>query len=122
MEEGDEHHSEMFRFDRGYWSDVQRASDDLAQELNLTGRGRYDTRLPRNDQDGRSSSGRLRWRWTVDGESQLVVRRSNVESHAVSGRGARKCLSWFAKISFIILSGGATHGAHNIFSGHWEGR
>lgn len=73
-------------FDRGYWSDVQRASDDLAQGLNLTGRGRYDRRLPGNDQDGRSSSGRLRWRGTVDGELQLAVRRSNVEPRAISGR------------------------------------
>lgn len=73
-------------FDRGYWSDVQRASNDLAQELNLTGRGRYDSRLPGNDQERRSSSGRLRWRGTVDGESQLVVRRSNVDSRAISGR------------------------------------
>lgn len=72
-------------FDRGYWSDVQRASDDLAQELNLSGRGRYDSRMPGNDQE-RRTSGRLHWRGKVDGESQLVVRRSNVELRTISGR------------------------------------
>jgi hypothetical protein len=73
-------------FDRGYWSDVQRASDDLARELNLgSGRGRQYERVTRNDRDV-ASSGRLNWRGTVDGESQLVVRRSNVDTRTISGR------------------------------------
>ncbi|MGH9427619.1 MAG: hypothetical protein ACRD2L_15110, partial [Terriglobia bacterium] len=61
-----------------------RTSDDLAQELNLHRRDRDDDRPPRNDPDGRTS-GRLRWRGTVDGESQLTVRRSDVESRTLSG-------------------------------------
>ena len=76
--------SARYAFDRRYWSDIQRTSDDLARDLNL-GRGdRDDDRPPRNDPDGHTS-GRLRWRGTVDGESQLLVRRSDVESRTLSG-------------------------------------
>jgi len=90
--------SARYAFDRRYWSDIQRTSDDLARELNL-GRGdRDDDRPPRNDPDGRTS-GRLRWRGTVDGESQLLVRRSDVESRTLSSQPAtprsillRRCL------------------------------
>jgi hypothetical protein len=68
--------SGRFGFDRRYWSDIQRTSDDLARELNV--------RQPRNDPDGRTS-GRLRWRGKVDGETQILVRRSDVESRVLSG-------------------------------------
>ena len=80
--------SEQSSFDRRYWSDIQRTSDDLARELNLRRRDRDDDRLTGNDPDGRTS-GRLRWRGTVDGESQLLVRRSDVESRTLSGLPAR---------------------------------
>jgi len=73
-----------FSFDRSHWSDIQRTSDDLARELNLGRRDRGGDRPPRNEEDGRAS-GRLRWSGTVDGESQLLVRRSDVESRTLSG-------------------------------------
>jgi len=76
--------SGRFSFDRGYWSDIQRTSDDLARELNLGRRDRDEDRPQWSDQDGRTT-GRLRWRGQVDGESQLLVRRSDVESRAISG-------------------------------------
>lgn len=76
--------SGRFVFDRRYWSDIQRTSDDLARELNVRQRDPDDGRPPRNDLDGRTS-GRLRWRGKVDGETQLLVRRSEVESRALSG-------------------------------------
>jgi hypothetical protein len=76
--------SGRYTFDRRYWSDIQRTSDDLARELNVRQRDYDDDRPPRNDPDGRTS-GRLRWRGTVDGETQLLVRRSDVESRALSG-------------------------------------
>jgi hypothetical protein len=76
--------SGRYAFDRRYWSDIERTSDDLARELNVRQRDRDDDRLPRNDDDGRTS-GRLRWRGTVDGEIQLLVRRSEVEPRAFSG-------------------------------------
>jgi len=76
--------SGRYAFDRRYWSDIQRTSDDLARELNIRQRDRGDSRPPWNDSDGRTS-GRLRWRGTVDGETQLLVRRSDVESRALSG-------------------------------------
>jgi hypothetical protein len=76
--------SGRYSFDRRYWSDIQRTSDDLARELNVRQRDHDDDRPPRNDPDG-STSGRLRWRGTVDGETQLLVRRSDVESRALSG-------------------------------------
>ena len=76
--------SGRFAFDRRYWSDIQRTSDDLARELNVRQRDPDDGRPPRNDPDGRTS-GRLRWRGKVDGETQVLVRRSEVESRALSG-------------------------------------
>jgi len=76
--------SGRYAFDRRYWSDVQRTSDDLARELNVRQRDPDDGRPPRNDPDGRTS-GRLRWRGKVDGDTQLLVRRSEVESRALSG-------------------------------------
>jgi len=79
--------SGRYAFDRRYWSDIQRSSDDLARELNLGRRDGNDARPPWNDQDGRTS-GRLRWRGTVDGEAQLLVRRSDVESRTLSGQPA----------------------------------
>ena len=76
--------SGRYAFDRRYWSDIQRTSDDLARELNVREWDPGDGRPPWNDSDGRTS-GRLRWRGKVDGETQLLVRRSEVESRALSG-------------------------------------
>ena len=75
--------SGRFAFDRRYWSEIQRSSEDLARELNVRERDPGDGRPPWNDSDGRTS-GRLRWRGKVDGETQLLVRRSEVESRALS--------------------------------------
>jgi len=72
-----------YSFDRQYRDDIQRTTDDLARELNVRGRDRDDDRRW-NDSDGRTS-GRLRWRGTVDEESQLLVRHSDVEARALSG-------------------------------------
>ncbi len=75
--------SGRYGFDRRYWSDVQRTSEDLSRELNVRQRDPEDGRPP-YDSDSRTS-GRLRWRGRVDGETQLLVRRSDVESRALSG-------------------------------------
>lgn len=76
--------SGRFAFDRRHWSEIQRTSDDVARELNVRERSPGDGRPPWNDSDGRTS-GRLRWRGRVDGETQLLVRRSSVESRVLSG-------------------------------------
>ncbi|MCI0422458.1 MAG: hypothetical protein L0312_25095 [Acidobacteria bacterium] len=76
--------SGRYSFERRYWSDIQRTSEDLSRELNLGRPGRDDDRPLWNDQEGRIS-GRLRWRGTVDGETDLLVRRSDVESRTLSG-------------------------------------
>ena len=76
--------SVRFAFDRRYWSDIQRTSDDLARELNVRQRDPGDGRPPWNDSDTRTS-GRLRWSGKVDGGTQLLVRRSEVESRTLSG-------------------------------------
>lgn len=78
------HNSGRYAFDRRYWSDIQRTSDDLARELNVGQRDPGDSRPPWNDSESRTS-GRLRWRGKVDGETQLLVRRSDVESRVLSG-------------------------------------
>ncbi len=41
--------SGRYAFDRRYWSDIQRTSDDLARELNVRQRDPDDDRPPRND-------------------------------------------------------------------------
>jgi hypothetical protein len=76
--------SGRYGFDRRYWSDIQRTSEDLARELNVRQRDPDDDLPAWNDSDARTS-GRLRWRGRVDGETQLLVRRSDVESRALSG-------------------------------------
>jgi len=80
--------SGRYAFEPRYWSDIQRTSDDLARELNVRQGDRDEDRPPRNDPDGHTS-GRLRWHGKVDGETQLLVRRSDVESRALSGLPAR---------------------------------
>lgn len=64
------------------WQDVQRTLEDILRELNVGGSpgggggGRGD--------DGRTT-GRVRWRGTVDDDVQLVIRDDNVEVRTIGG-------------------------------------
>ena len=73
---------------RNRWSDVRRTFDDIQRELNLGtgggfGGGRRDDEGRRND-EGRTT-GRLRWRGTVDDNVQLVIRDDQVEVRTIGG-------------------------------------
>lgn len=81
------------RADRGFsnrnrWSDVQRTLDDILRELNVGGNtgggggggGRRD-----DDDFGRRTSGRVRWRGTVDDEIHLVIRDDQLEVRTIGG-------------------------------------
>ena len=65
---------------RNQWQDVQRTLEDILRELNVGGStgggGRGD--------DGRTT-GRLRWRGTVDDDVHLVIRSDNVEVRTIGG-------------------------------------
>ena len=67
---------------RNQWQDVQRTLEDILRELNVGGSvgggggGRGD--------DGRTT-GRLRWRGTVDDDVHLFIRGDNVEVRTIGG-------------------------------------
>jgi hypothetical protein len=65
------------------WQDVQRTLDDILRELNVGGGIGGGGGGGRGD-DGRTS-GRLRWRGTVDDDVQLVIRDENVEVRTIGG-------------------------------------
>ncbi|HWS99180.1 MAG TPA: hypothetical protein VN256_02835 [Pyrinomonadaceae bacterium] len=82
------------RADRGYsrrnrWADVRRTLDDVLRELNVRGGGGSGGggggNWPRPGDDGGRTSGRVRWRGTVDDNVQLIIRDDNVEVRTISG-------------------------------------
>lgn len=71
---------------RNRWSDVRRTVDDIQRELSgggFPGGGRRDDDGRRGD-DGRTT-GRVRWRGTVDDNVQLVIRGDQVEVRTIGG-------------------------------------
>lgn len=78
----------MARADRGSyrrnrWADVRRTLDDILRELNVGGGGGGGG-WPRPDDDGRTS-GRVRWRGTVDDNVQLLIRDDRIEVRTIGG-------------------------------------
>ncbi len=65
------------------WQDVQRTLDDILRELNTGGSPGGGGGGGRGD-DGRTT-GRVRWRGTVDDDVQLVIRDENVEVRTIGG-------------------------------------
>ena len=81
----------LSRADRGFsrrnrWSDVRRTLNDISQELNIRGGGGGGGggNWPRPGNDGRTS-GRVRWRGTVDDNVQLVIRDEQIEVRTIGG-------------------------------------
>lgn len=78
------------RAERGYshrnrWGDVRRTLDDILRELNVRdGGGGGWPRPDEDDNDGRTS-GRVRWRGTVDDNVQLVIRDDQIEVRTIGG-------------------------------------
>ena len=70
---------------RNRWGDVRRTLNDILQELNVPGGGGGGGGgWPRPDDDGRTS-GRVRWRGTVDDNVQLVIRDDRIEVRTIGG-------------------------------------
>lgn len=65
------------------WQDVQRTLEDILSELNVGGGGGGGVGGGRGD-DGRTT-GRVRWRGTVDDDVQLVIRDNNIEVRTIGG-------------------------------------
>jgi len=77
----------LARAERGYsrrnrWADVRRTLDDLLRELNVRGGGGEG--WPRPGDDGRTS-GRVRWRGTVDDNVQLLISDDRIEVRTIGG-------------------------------------
>jgi hypothetical protein len=68
---------------RNRWGDVRRTLNDILQELNVRGGGGGGD-WPRPDDEGRTS-GRVRWRGTVDDNVQLVISDDRVEVRTIGG-------------------------------------
>jgi len=81
----------MGRADRGSsrrnrWGDVRRTLDDILRELNVSGGGGGGGGWPRPDDDsGGPTSGRVRWRGTVDDNVQLLIRDDRIEVRTIGG-------------------------------------
>ena len=81
----------LSRSDRGYsrrnrWSDVRRTLNDILQELNVRGGGGGGGGgWPRPDNGGGQTSGRVRWRGTVDDNVQLLIRDDQIEVRTIGG-------------------------------------
>lgn len=71
---------------RNRWGDVRRTLNDISQELNIRGGGGGGGggNWPRPNNDGRTS-GRVRWRGTVDDNVQLVIRDEQIEVRTIGG-------------------------------------
>jgi hypothetical protein len=65
------------------WQDVQRTLEDILRELNVGGSPGGGGGGGRGD-DGRTT-GRVRWRGTVDDDVQLVIRDDNIEVRTIGG-------------------------------------
>jgi hypothetical protein len=77
------------RADRGFarrsqWTSVQRTLEDILRELNVGGLPGGGGGGGRGDNGGRTT-GRVRWRGTVDAEVNLVIRDNNVEVRTLGG-------------------------------------
>jgi hypothetical protein len=70
---------------RNQWGDIRRTLDDILRELNLGGLLGGGGGGGREDDDGGRTTGRLRWRGTVDDEINLVIRGDNVEVRTIGG-------------------------------------
>jgi hypothetical protein len=70
---------------RNRWGDVRRTLNDILQELNVRGGGGGGGGWPRDDDDGGRTSGRVRWRGTVDDNVQLVIRDDRIEVRTIGG-------------------------------------
>lgn len=68
---------------RTEWSDAQRTLEDISRELNRGGG------YGGGGDDGGRTSGRLRWRGTVDDEVNLVIRDTSVEVRTLGGNEYR---------------------------------
>jgi hypothetical protein len=66
------------------WQDVQRTLDDILRELEGGGIGGGGGGGGGRGDDGRTT-GRVRWRGTVDDDVQLVIRDNNVEVRTIGG-------------------------------------
>jgi hypothetical protein len=70
---------------RSQWGDIRRTLDDILRELNLGGLPGGGGGGGRDDDDGGRTTGRVRWRGTVDDEINLVIRGDNVEVRTIGG-------------------------------------
>jgi hypothetical protein len=68
---------------RSQWNDVQRTLEDILRELNTGGFPGGGGGGGRGD-EGRTT-GRVRWRGTVDDDVQLVIRDNNIEVRTIGG-------------------------------------
>ena len=80
----------LSRAERGYsrrdrWNDVRRTLDDILRELNVRGGGGGGWPRPDDDDGGRPTSGRVRWRGTVDDNVQLLIRDDRIEVRTIGG-------------------------------------
>ena len=69
---------------RSQWSEVQRTIGDLSRELNVIGTPGGGGGGGRGEEGGRTT-GRLRWRGTVDDDIQLIIRDDQVEVRTIGG-------------------------------------
>jgi hypothetical protein len=71
---------------RARWNELQRTLEDILRELNAgggsPGRGGGEGR---DDDDGGRTTGRVRWRGTVDDNVQLLIRDDRVEIRTIGG-------------------------------------
>ena len=70
---------------RSRWNDVRRTFEDIQRELNISGGPPGDRRRDDEGRERERTTGRLRWRGTVDDNVQLVIRDDRVEVRTIGG-------------------------------------
>jgi hypothetical protein len=70
---------------RNQWTSVQRTLEDILRELNAPGIPGGGGGGGRRDDDGGRTTGRVRWRGTVDAEVNLVIRDNQIEVRTLGG-------------------------------------
>ena len=70
---------------RSQWNDVQRTLEGIQRELNGIGSPGGGGGGGRDDDGGGRTTGRVRWRGTVDDDVHLVIRDNNVEVRTIGG-------------------------------------
>jgi hypothetical protein len=70
---------------RSQWNDVQRTLEDILRELNAGGSVGGGGGGGRGDDGGGRTTGRVRWRGTVDDDVHLVIRDERVEVRTIGG-------------------------------------